>query len=480
MCRRSDGTLPTPAAMFAASVVFAAALVAPAQDEPVRYDGYRVVLAKIRTVGELNALLALEPDVWTHGIGVGPLEVSLSPDAFDRLVGVGIEHEVLVEDLGPLIDAERRRLAAPDPEGPWYADYRPLAEFNDRLDELAAAHPALATPDLLGLSVQGREIRGLRITAPGGPRPIFLVNGCQHAREWISPMAVMYFAEQLLAAHAGGDPRALALLEGLEFWIVPVVNPDGYVYTWTTDRLWRKNRGVNPSSPCVGVDLNRNWEVGWHAPFGGASTDPCSQNYRGPTPWSEPEVAAMRDWAGPHAARIAVHMDVHSFGQLILSPWAYTPALPPDIGLFDELGRMQQDAIRGVHGMTYWPGTFARLLYIGAGTATDYGYQELTALSWTYELRPVSSAQGGFLLPAQQIIPTAQEFTEAMLQLGEYLLESPCYPDCDGSGTLDFFDFLCFQNAFLAAVPYADCDGSGALDFFDFLCFQDQFLAGCR
>jgi hypothetical protein len=54
-----------------------------------------------------------------------------------------------------------------------------------------------------------------------------------------------------------------------------------------------------------------------------------------------------------------------------------------------------------------------------------------------------------------------------------------CYADCDGSGALDFFDFLCFQNAFAAGEPYADCDGSGALDFFDFLCFQNEFDAGC-
>jgi trimeric autotransporter adhesin len=54
-----------------------------------------------------------------------------------------------------------------------------------------------------------------------------------------------------------------------------------------------------------------------------------------------------------------------------------------------------------------------------------------------------------------------------------------CYADCDGDGALDFFDFLCFQNAFLAGEPYADCDGNGVLDFFDFLCFQNEFLAGC-
>ncbi len=54
-----------------------------------------------------------------------------------------------------------------------------------------------------------------------------------------------------------------------------------------------------------------------------------------------------------------------------------------------------------------------------------------------------------------------------------------CDADCDGSGTLDVFDFLCFQNAFAAGDPQADCDGSAELDFFDFLCFQNAFAAGC-
>jgi len=57
--------------------------------------------------------------------------------------------------------------------------------------------------------------------------------------------------------------------------------------------------------------------------------------------------------------------------------------------------------------------------------------------------------------------------------------ESVCYADCDESGELDFFDFLCFQNQFAAGASSADCDESGALDFFDFLCFQDAFAAGC-
>jgi hypothetical protein len=54
-----------------------------------------------------------------------------------------------------------------------------------------------------------------------------------------------------------------------------------------------------------------------------------------------------------------------------------------------------------------------------------------------------------------------------------------CYPDCDGSGGLDLFDFLCFVNEFNSGNTYADCDGSGGLDLFDFLCFVNAFNAGC-
>jgi hypothetical protein len=61
----------------------------------------------------------------------------------------------------------------------------------------------------------------------------------------------------------------------------------------------------------------------------------------------------------------------------------------------------------------------------------------------------------------------------------EFLPGSGCYADCDGSGTLDVFDFLCFQDSFTQGDPYADCDGNATLDVFDFLCFQDAFVAGC-
>jgi hypothetical protein len=67
----------------------------------------------------------------------------------------------------------------------------------------------------------------------------------------------------------------------------------------------------------------------------------------------------------------------------------------------------------------------------------------------------------------------------AIVDMGSFERQVVCYPDCDGSGELDLFDFLCFQDAFAVGDPYADCDGTGALDFFDFLCFQNAFAVGC-
>ena len=60
------------------------------------------------------------------------------------------------------------------------------------------------------------------------------------------------------------------------------------------------------------------------------------------------------------------------------------------------------------------------------------------------------------------------------------IIPDGCYADCDESGTLDIFDFLCFQNSFVLAEPYAcDCDPDPACDIFDFLCFQNAFVGGC-
>ena len=129
----------------------------------------------------------------------------------------------------------------------------------------------------------------------------------------------------------GTDPEATFLVNEREIWFVPVVNPDGYVWNEVTDPsgggLWRKNRRDNPST-CEGVDINRNYGYQWGG--SGASPDECDETYRGTAAWSEPETRAVRDFVS--SRRFVTADSYHSNAALVLYPWGYTVAPPPDSG----------------------------------------------------------------------------------------------------------------------------------------------------
>ena len=91
--------------------------------------------------------------------------------------------------------------------------------------------------------------------------------------------------------------RVTDLLNTTEVWVVPVGNPDGYQYTFTNERLWRKNLRDNDGDGEItiadGVDLNRNFESHWGLDEEGSSGIPSSGTYRGIAPNSEPETQAV-------------------------------------------------------------------------------------------------------------------------------------------------------------------------------------------
>ena len=87
------------------------------------------------------------------------------------------------------------------------------------------------------------------------------MSGGIHAREWIAPAATTYVLTRLLETYAT-DNSTRTVVDRFELVFAPCVNPDGYTFSWTDDRLWRKNR--RPASAnggqCAGVDLNRNFD----------------------------------------------------------------------------------------------------------------------------------------------------------------------------------------------------------------------------
>ena len=348
--------------------------------------------------------------------GVGTFDVLVGADGEAALQRAGIAHRVVQADLGGYLervmsDNDRLRASADEP---WFAAYRTLDEIEARLRELAAQFPGLATLETLGSSLEGRPIRLLRVSGPGNAagRGAFVVNGAQHAREWVTPMTVMYTAERLLQGY-GSDPRATAALDKLEFYLVPVMNPDGYVYSHGSNALWRKNRRRNGGA-CDGVDLNRNWSLG----FGGegSSPDPCNEVYRGQSAFTEPELFGLKALLDALAAqrRLMLHWDVHSNAASILSPWGYTRAAPPDLDVMNRLGAVIQSGMARVRGTPYPFGTVALQLYVASGIATDYSYGQLGAMAWGVEL-----SGNTFIPPQAEILPIAQEGFFGLLALSE-------------------------------------------------------------
>jgi murein tripeptide amidase MpaA len=408
-------------ASLSAALLCPLALAQPAMP-PGPYPGHSVVRVNPATPDDCDRVFDLVTGVWSCRIGPGPLDVQVTPAQRDALEAAGFATEMRIPDVQALLDAERAQIAQAqrDRDAAWFSTFRTLTEIHTRLDYYQATYPALATAFTAGQTLQGRPIRGVRITGPDQPgnprsaRPAVLFNSCQHAREWATPMTAMWIADRLIEDYAT-DARLRDLVDRCEVIVIPVVNCDGYEFTWLpNNRLWRKNRRDNGDGT-FGVDPNRNWGYQWGGE--GASTSTNSETYRGTGPFSEPETQVMRDFmtANPH---LRAHIDIHSYSQLILTPWSYTAADCPDRAIFRRVEADMASSIRAVHGRTYVAGPTYTTIYPASGGALDWTYGDRGMLGSSIEVRDTGSY--GFVMPAAEIIPNAQENFEGAFTLALY------------------------------------------------------------
>lgn len=408
------------AGLFALGIAAGASLVFAA-DQPVRYDGYSEVRVVVKTDAQLEALERMDVRIKNCNIGRGPLDVIATPQQIEELSRLGLEMQVRVADVQQAIESDQahnaQRVAAVatlDPFIDFFLDYRPYAGTNGivwYMNELVRRYPTLASMVNVGTTLQGRTIWGIRITnAAKTNKPGVLYFGCEHAQEWITTTVPTYFANYLLSRY-GSDPAVTDLVDHVEFYLVPVFNVDGYEYSQTTDRFWRKNRRNNGNGT-FGVDLDRNWGVGWGGPGSGAATN--SESYRGTAPFSEPETRALRDFFITHG-NIRAQIDIHSYSQHILWPFGYTPTPPPDQLTYSEIVSEMQTLIMSVHGTPFTFGPTYTTTYPASGISIDWTYSERGILSFSFELRDTGFY--GYTLPADQILPSNEELVPAMLRL---------------------------------------------------------------
>ena len=198
------------------------------------------------------------------------------------------------------------------------------------------------------------------------------MTNCQkYFREWISPSTCSYIAREMVENSA----EYKNLLETFDVYIMPSMNPDGYEFSRTKDRMWRKTRSVNPGFKCKGTDPNRNWGYNWG--LVGSSSNPCdgkeklrykvlvtlnfpsfiADRYRGTSAFSEPETSAVGSFILKRSEEIQLYLTFHSYGQMVLYPWAYDRLEHSQEEELGRLGRVGAEAM----GRGYTVGTVAKV-----------------------------------------------------------------------------------------------------------------------
>jgi len=306
----------------------------------------------------------------------------------------------------PLVAAMEARRAALGPAA--FAVYR---DFDDPARGVAAYLRAFAASrtsvsvDSIGASYEGRPILAVKVgpSGDGSARPNVLFLATYHAREWAATEMALRLV-RFLADSLSARPGGAALLASRDVWVIPVVNPDGYQYTFTTTRLWRKNRSRNPGGS-LGVDLNRN-----HAGFfafddGGSSPAPSSETYRGPAAESEPETRAVAAFHRAHPPIVGV--SYHTYTGAVLYPWSHASGIVTgDQPIFAALAGTTvlpavRDSLPADVLRAYTPGP-GWLLYPTNGDYDGWAYHEFGTLAFIPELTAgccIGGAYYGFEFP---------------------------------------------------------------------------------
>lgn len=236
-----------------------------------------------------------------------------------------------------------------------WTSYWTYAEINEWFDTLVAQYPGDLTHVDIGKSYENRDIRGVRLNIGGGNKKQIIFEGTIHAREWISTATTTWMLNELLTST---DPEIQQLARTYEWIVLPVTNPDGYSYTWTTDRSWRKTR--RPSNLlCFGADPNRNWDN--HFNSGGASDNPCSDLYAGNYPFSEPETRQLSEYI-VRLPNLVGYFAFHAYGQLMMLPYGWTRELLGNYQELYEMGTKGIEALTAKHGTRYSIGSIANII----------------------------------------------------------------------------------------------------------------------
>jgi len=243
-------------------------------------------------------------------------------------------------------------------------------EMRDTILRLAQNFSGIVRIDSSMMSFHNHPLYCLKISDNPGTtenEPQVFVNAATHAREPLGTHTCIVFATRLCRDY-GTDSMTTWLVNNREIYIIPVMNPDGYIYNSDSGGAssnWRKNRNNTSPRTGPGVDLNRNYGYKWGYDNNGSSPTPSSETYRGPSRFSEPETQVARDFMAAHKFRTQI--DYHTYGQYNLFAYGYANRIPNDSLPLKEM----TDTFRLNNGYTQ-NGTIYRTLYAANGGSVDW------------------------------------------------------------------------------------------------------------
>ncbi|XP_013105806.2 carboxypeptidase B isoform X1 [Stomoxys calcitrans] len=283
-----------------------------------------------------------------------------------------------------------------------WKDYHDLDTIYAFMREIRGKFPNICRLYTIGKTAEGRDLKVLRISEnPKNYKKIWIDGGI-HAREWISPATVTFILYQLMSKWQEQPDY----IRQRTWYVMPVMNPDGYEYSRQFNRLWRKNRAPAKRSQCLGVDLNRNFDIGWNGY--GSSTNPCSDTYRGESAGSELETDAVVKFLTKRKYNLDAYLTFHSYGQMVVYPWAYKAVKVRDSGVLQRVATTAVQRIEKKTGEIYRASVTHEVLGIAGGGSDDWTRAALgTQYVYTIELR--DRGHFGFVLPPSQILETAIE-----------------------------------------------------------------------
>jgi carboxypeptidase T len=362
-----------------------------------------VVRAYYQDRQALNALAGWK-EPWTVNLNDNYAVVEATAVEYDYLLAAG--YELVIEyELTIALNHPADYLPGQIMGIPGYPCYRTVEETYATAEALAADYPHLAEWILIGSSwekvnsggMAGYDLMVLKLTnsAIPGPKPGVFIMAAVHAREYTTAELVTRFAEYLIANY-GVDADVTWMLDHHEFHLMLQANPDGRKRA-ESGISWRKNANNNycANTNFRGADLNRNFGFAWNICGGGgcSSGNACNDTYRGPSAASEPETYSIENYVrsvfpdqrddpldapAPDDA-MGIFMDIHSYSELVLWPWGFTPTPAPNAAALQTLGR------KFAYFNGYYP-TAAIGLYPTDGTTEDFGYGELGLAAFTFEL----------------------------------------------------------------------------------------------